>query len=108
MKCCPRYLQGMAMIACEFLHGTSTRKMISKLSSVRRSRRLPTTATVVAAILAVIASASPSASADPLNLLENCTFVPTDWADGDSFRIRTEAETNTPYDSMERTASNGT
>ncbi|MCU0751404.1 MAG: helix-hairpin-helix domain-containing protein [Akkermansiaceae bacterium] len=29
----------------------------------------------------------------PLESLKNCTLVPTDWADGDSFRIRTEDDT---------------
>ena len=27
--------------------------------------------------------------AEPLERIEGCTFVPTDWADGDSFRVRT-------------------
>lgn len=30
------------------------------------------------------------AQSTPLNRLENCTLAPTDWADGDSFRIETE------------------
>lgn len=34
------------------------------------------------------ASATP---AKPLETLENCTFVATEWADGDSFRIKTAA-----------------
>lgn len=29
--------------------------------------------------------------AKPLQKLEHCTLIPTDWADGDSFRIKTEA-----------------
>jgi hypothetical protein len=30
-------------------------------------------------------------AADPLTRLEGCTLVPTEWADGDSFLIRTKA-----------------
>jgi DNA uptake protein ComE-like DNA-binding protein len=32
-----------------------------------------------------------TAAPKPLEKLEHCTFVPTDWADGDSFRIKTQA-----------------
>jgi endonuclease YncB( thermonuclease family) len=32
-----------------------------------------------------------TAAPKPLQKFENCTLVPTDWADGDSFRIRTAA-----------------
>lgn len=41
-----------------------------------------------AALAAIVLSSS--ATADPLNRLRNCTLVPTDWADGDSFLVRTE------------------
>lgn len=42
----------------------------------------------IALFLACILHAS-AAPPKPLEKFENCTFVPTDWADGDSFRIRT-------------------
>jgi len=32
-----------------------------------------------------------TAAPKPLEKFENCTFIPADWADGDSFRIRTAA-----------------
>jgi hypothetical protein len=32
-----------------------------------------------------------TAAPKPLEKFENCTLVPTDWADGDSFRIRSRA-----------------
>jgi endonuclease YncB( thermonuclease family) len=39
--------------------------------------------------LACFLPASAAPAPQPLEKLENCTFVPTDWADGDSFRIKT-------------------
>ncbi len=39
---------------------------------------------------------SDLAGADPLNRIQNCVLVPTEWADGDSFLIRTpEGDENT-------------
>jgi endonuclease YncB( thermonuclease family) len=40
-------------------------------------------------LLALIILALSAHAAEPLTHLERCTFVPTPWADGDSFRIRT-------------------
>ena len=39
-------------------------------------------------IAAFLLGSSMIAAGAPLEKLENCTLVPTDWADGDSFRIR--------------------
>lgn len=38
--------------------------------------------------LATIALASPAFAAEPLTAIADCTFVPTAWADGDSFLVR--------------------
>jgi endonuclease YncB( thermonuclease family) len=41
--------------------------------------------------LACFLPASAAPAPKPLEKLENCTFVPTPWADGDSFQIKTSA-----------------
>jgi competence protein ComEA len=41
------------------------------------------------ALPAAIVSIGLGHAAEPLSKLENCTFVPADWADGDSFQIKT-------------------
>ena len=46
------------------------------------------TALWIALLFALVAPVF-AAPAKPLQKFENCTFVPTDWADGDSFRIKT-------------------
>ena len=51
----------------------------------------PTTRLRFAQVAAALLSISIAHAAEPLTSLENCTFVPTDWADGDSFRIHTAA-----------------
>ncbi len=48
-------------------------------------------AVLALAILAATLLCASDAAANPLNRLQNCTLVPTDWADGDSFRVRTES-----------------
>lgn len=40
-------------------------------------------------LCAALAVAAAGAPADELVVIEGCTLVPTEWADGDSFRIRT-------------------
>jgi competence protein ComEA len=44
-----------------------------------------------AALIAALAILSPLAQAQPkpLESIKGCTFIPTEWADGDSFRIQT-------------------
>jgi competence protein ComEA len=42
-------------------------------------------------VVLFVAIASLAARADDLAVIEGCTLVPTPWADGDSFRIRTPA-----------------
>ena len=43
-------------------------------------------------LVALMLLASRGFAADPLTKLEGCTFVPTEFADGDSFQIRTRNE----------------
>lgn len=42
-------------------------------------------------VLAFLVMCGISVASKPLERLENCRFVPTPWADGDSFLVRTEA-----------------
>ena len=41
-------------------------------------------------VVTILAFCSTTTEANPLNRLSNCTLVPTEWADGDSFLVRTE------------------
>lgn len=72
---------------------TALKKMIGKHHLVplflRSPKRRGNTGITIATLAAIVLC-SLSAAANPLNRLQNCTLVPTDWADGDSFRVRTE------------------
>jgi len=50
-------------------------------------RLLPATLALAAGLGATL----PLATAAELQAIEGCTLVPTDWADGDSFRVKLPA-----------------
>jgi len=61
----------------------------SRLPKPRKSNINPFMRTLLHAVAILATAAHAYAAPDPLERLENCTLAPTEWADGDSFLVKT-------------------